>query len=313
MEKRTRRGFFRDAAALLLLPATAGIASGTLEDILGRNRAHAQPPVDTHEQLSFMIGLQNYETHSIIGRINQPNAGSAVFDARHTSSTYSIQITANIGVRGSWVRMQTGIRGAYAYVDAQPQFRPQSYWLHYSEGGSGTTAKTFHADTYFDLSTCTARSYGYHDQQGRPTERYGSPNTRVETQFHPSTRDLFSAMMEARFLPAQERRQINTIVEGRPRSFWLEYLGNGRFQPAGAGEYPTRRFRIYFPNGVLPDTSWNLFLHFHDAENRTPLRATLRKSDGSLILFALRDPASSIPRTNLYAPPELQGERIFKP
>ncbi len=304
MTKKSRRDFLYDAGRLLLIPAAASIVPATLEDILDINDARAQSPSgEIHEHHAFTIGLQNYETHSILGRIDQTNVGSAVLHTSHTPSTYHTRITSTIDVHGSWVRMQANLHGTYAHTGRQPRFRPRYYWLRYREGGNGTTPKTFLTDIHFDFSTRTARSYGYHEQRGQPTQRYGLANARIESQFHPSTRDLISAMMEARFLPTQDRRQINTIVEGQPRALWLEHVGYGVFRPSETVGYPTRRFRLHFPEGILPDTSWDLYFHFHDAQDRTPLRATLRKSDGSQIIFTLRDPASSISGASPYAAP----------
>ncbi len=307
MKNHTRRRFLRDAATILLLPVTASITSATLEDLLEKNDAHAQetmpPQEEVQERLSFTISLRDYETHSILGRIDRANVGQASFHVRHTQDAYRISINSSIDVLGSWVRMQARLSGAFLHDGGYPQFRPRRYWLSYREGGEGLTQKEFMATIYFDFSTYTSRAYGYHEEEGEQTRRYGSRSAPVESRFDPSTRDLISAMMEARFLPAQRRRQMNTIVEGRPQTSWLEYEGLSQFQPRGTSGYPTRFFQLHFPNGLL-GTPWDLNVHIHDAPNRTPLWARLRKSDESKILFTLRDPASSIPGTNLYAAPQ---------
>lgn len=321
MTKKSRREFLRNIAPLLVLPA-ASIVPVTLEDILDLNGVEAQDrrqapngagasgqataPVSVTERLSFNIALRNYDTHSIMGRIDRTSVGEATLNAVHTSSTYHIQINSLIdrNVFGSWVRMQSNLRGTFSHVNGTPNFQPRYYWLRYQEGGRGTTPKDFVADIHFDFSTHTSQAYGYHQQQGQATRRYGSPSARLHSRFTQSTRDLISAMMQARFLPARRRRQLNTIVEGVPRAVWLQYNGTGRFSPPGTPGYPTRMYRIHFPRGILPDTSWDLHFQFHDAPNRTPLAARLVKSDGSTVIFNLRNPTTAIPRTNLYAAPQ---------
>lgn len=307
MTKKSRREFFWDAAKLLMVPVAAAIVPATLEDILDVNGVEAQsqsPPNEVREQLSFNISLRDYDTQNfIVGRITRSSVGTATLNVAHTPTTYRIQISSRIDILGAWITMQSNLRGTFFHSNGSPQFQPQFYWLRYEEGGRGTTHKLFVADIHFDFSTHTSQSYGYHRQEDQATRRYGSPTARLSSRFHQSTRDLVSAMMQTRFRSTRRRTQLNTIVEGVPRSLWLDYLGTGRVSRRGSSGYPTRRYRIHFPIGILPDTSWDLHFQFHDAADRTLLQARLVKSDGSQVIFTLQNPGYFIPRTNLYAAP----------